>query len=103
MSVDAQETKDALSAEIMESLKEEINKLSQMLDERIPEFPIQLQQILARLQELPETVWKLTDEQRAVIVAGFKQNMNVTIFQKASTGTSVRGHKIKGPISEDMF
>lgn len=93
----------SLSPEIMKELGEEIDKLSGMLNERIPEFPIQLQQILARLQELPEAVWKLTDEQRAVIVAGFKQNMNVSIFQKASTGTSVRGHKISGPVSVDMF
>lgn len=96
-------TPETVSQEIISEISGEIDKLSLMLEERIPEFPIQLQQIMARLQELPETVWKLTDEQRAVIVSAFKQNMNVTIFQKSSAGTSVRNHKIKGPVSEDMF
>lgn len=91
-----------LPAEYKSKLDAELEQLRQSLDNRIPEFGIQLQVVLGRLQELPEAAWALTDEQRKTIVDGFKQNANVVVFRDAKT-TSIKNHKIKGPLSPDMF
>ena len=93
---------ETLPEEYRSKLDNEIAQLRTSLDNRIPEFGIQLQVVLGRLQELPEAAWALTDEQRKTIVEGFKQNANITVFRDAKT-TSIKNHKIKGPISEDMF
>lgn len=95
-------TQETLPPEYMAKLMPEIEQLKDALDKRIPEFGIQLQVVLGRLQELPEAAWALTDEQRKIIVDGFKQNMNVTVFQ-AAKAASIKGHKIKGEISVDLF
>lgn len=91
-----------LPEEYKSKLDAELEQLRTSLDNRIPEFGIQLQVVLGRLQELPEAAWALTDEQRKTIVDGFKQNANVVVFREAKT-TSIKNHKIKGPISPDMF
>jgi hypothetical protein len=96
----AEDTK--LPPEFMDKLNTEISQLRASLDARIPEFAIQLQTVLGRLQEMPEATWALTDDQRKVIVDGFKQNVNVTVFQSAKTA-SIKNHKIKGEISVNMF
>ena len=93
---------ETIPEEYRAKLDAEIAQLRESLDNRIPEFGIQLQVVLGRLQELPEAAWALTDEQRKTIVEGFKQNANITVFRDAKT-TSIKNHKIKGPISEDMF
>lgn len=95
-------TQETLPAEYRSKLDAEIAQLKAALDSRIPEFGIQLQVVLGRLQELPEAAWALTDEERKVIVDAFKQNMNVTVFQ-AAKAASLKGHKIKGEVSVDMF
>lgn len=95
-------TQETLPEEYKAKLAEELAQLKSALDARIPEFGIQLQVVLGRLQELPEAAWALTDEERQVIVEGFKRNMNVTVFQ-AAKAASVKGHKIKGEVSVDMF
>lgn len=93
---------EILPDEYQQKLATELQNLRAALDARIPEFGIQLQSVLGRLQEQPEAAWKLTDEERKTIVEAFKQNANVTVFQ-AAKATSIKNHKIKGPISEDMF
>ena len=95
-------TQEKLPPEYMAKLMPEIEQLKDALDNRIPEFGIQLQVVLGRLQELPEAAWALTDEQRKIIVDAFKQNMNVTVFQ-AAKAASIKGHKIKGELNVDMF
>lgn len=103
MSTDAlPSTQETLPPEYLAKLLPELEQLRNALDNRIPEFGIQLQAVLGRLQELPEAAWALTDEQRKTIVDAFKQNVNVTVFQ-AAKAASIKGHKIKGEISVDMF
>ncbi len=95
-------TQETLPEEYKLKLYTEIDQLRVSLDNRIPEFGIQLQAVLGRLQELPEAAWSLTDEQRKTIVDGFKQNQNITVFRDAKAA-SIKGHKIKGEVNEDMF
>lgn len=93
---------ETLPEEYKSKLFSEIEQLRTSLDNRIPEFGVQLQVVLGRLQELPEAAWALTQEQRKTIVDGFKMNANVVVFREAKT-TSIKNHKIKGDISPDMF
>lgn len=93
---------ETLPEEYKSKLFEEIEQLRVSLDNRIPEFGVQLQVVLGRLQELPEAAWALTQEQRKTIVDGFKMNANVVVFREAKT-TSIKNHKIKGELSTDMF
>ena len=101
MSIPTVESK--IPPEKMEKIVQEIAHMRVALDERIPEFSIQLQSILGQLQATPEATWALTDEQRKTIVDAFKQNVNITCFQ-SEKGGSVKGHKIPaGPLTPDMF
>lgn len=87
----------------MQEIASAIEEMRVSLDNRIPEFGIQLQSIMGTLQSVPEAVWSLTDEQRKTIVDAFKQNLNVVCFQ-TTKGGSGKGHKIpSGPITPDMF
>lgn len=101
MSIPTVESK--IPPERMQQITEEIANMRKALDERIPEFAIQLQSILGQLQAVPEATWALTDDERKTIVDGFKQNLNITCFQ-SEKGGSVKGHKIPaGPLTPDMF
>lgn len=94
---------EKLPPEKMAEIVSSINELRKSLDERIPEFGIQLQSIMGQLQALPEATWALTDEQRKTVVDAFKQNVNITCFQ-STKGGSVKGHKLPtGELTPDMF
>lgn len=96
-------SEEKVPQEQLEKVRAQISELRVSLDNRIPEFGIQLQSIMGTLQATPEATWALTDEERKTIVDGFKQNVNVTCFQ-STKGGSVKGHKIApGEVTPDMF